>query len=115
MVAGFSNYGKSNVDVFAPGVRIWSTTPLNTYEYLQGTSMAAPAAAGVAATIRSQYPELSAAQVKQVIMDSGLPSKSPVILGGDSSNQDNFTNVSKSGKMVNMYNALIMADKMSRK
>ena len=115
MIAGFSNYGKSNVDVFAPGVKIWSTTPLNTYEYLQGTSMAAPAVAGVAATIRSYYPKLSAAQVKQVIMNSGLPSKSPVILAGDSSNQENFGNISKSGKMVNMYNALILADKMSRK
>lgn len=115
MVARFSNFGKSNVDVFAPGVKIWSTTPLNEYEYLQGTSMAAPAVAGVAATLRSQYPSLSASQVKQVIMNSGLPSKSPVILGGDSNNQDSFSNISKSGKMVNMYNALIMADKMSRK
>ncbi len=115
MIAGFSNYGKLNVDVFAPGVKIWSTTPLNTYEYLQGTSMAAPAVAGVAATIRSYYPKLSAAQVKQIIMDSGLTSKSPVILAGDASNQDNFGNVSKSGKMVNLYNALILADKMSRK
>lgn len=115
MIASFSNYGKMNVDVFAPGVKIWSTTPLNTYEYLQGTSMAAPAVAGVAATIRSYYPNLSAAQVKQIIMDSGLTSKSPVILAGDASNQDNFGNVSKSGKMVNLYNALILADKMSRK
>lgn len=115
MVANFSNYGKSNVDVFAPGVKIWSSTPLNNYEYLQGTSMAAPAVAGVAATIRSYYPNLSAAQVKQVIMDSGLTSKSPVILGGDASNQQNFSDISKSGKMVNMYNALILADKMSRK
>jgi subtilisin family serine protease len=115
MIANFSNYGKSNVDVFAPGVKIWSTTPLNTYEFLQGTSMAAPAVAGVAATIRSYFPKLSAAQVKQVIMDSGLTSNSPVVLGGDSSNQENFGNISKSGKMVNMYNALILADKMSRK
>jgi subtilisin family serine protease len=115
MIATFSNYGKSNVDVFAPGVRIWSTTPLNEYEYLQGTSMAAPAVAGVAATIRSYYPNLSAAQVKEVIMNSGLTSKSPVVLGGDSSNQENFGDISKSGKMVNMYNALILADKMSRK
>ena len=43
-----------------------------------------------------------------------MKSKTPVILGGDPSNQDNFTNISKSGKMVNLYNAIIMADKMSR-
>ena len=114
MVANFSNFGKSNVDVFAPGVKIWSTTPLNTYEFLQGTSMAAPAVAGVAAMIRSYYPGLSAKQVKQILMNSGLSSKTPVILGGEESNKDNFSNISKSGKMVNLYNALIMADKMSR-
>lgn len=114
LVANFSNYGVSNVDVFAPGVKIWSTTPLNTYEYLQGTSMAAPAVAGVAAVIRSQYPNLSAKQVKQILMNSGLSSNTPVVLGGDPSNQDKFNNITKSGKMVNMYNALIMASKMGQ-
>ncbi|MDC8005118.1 S8 family peptidase [Aureisphaera galaxeae] len=114
MVANFSNYGVSNVDAFAPGVKIYSTTPLNEYEYLQGTSMAAPAVAGVAATIRSYFPKLSAKQVKQILMNSGLTSKTPVILGGDASKQSNFNTISNSGKMVNLYNALIMADKMSR-
>lgn len=114
LVANFSNYGKINVDVFAPGVKIWATTPLNTYEYLQGTSMAAPAVAGVAAVIRSYYPKLSAAQVKQILMDSGLSTNIKVVVGGDASNTQSFSEISKSGKMVNMYNALIMADKMSK-
>lgn len=114
LVANFSNYGKINVDVFAPGVKIWSTTPLNTYEYLQGTSMAAPEVAGVAAMIRSYYPKLSAKQVKQIIMDSGITTNMDVVLGGDPSNTKPFSSISKSGKMVNMYNALIMADKMSK-
>ena len=114
MVASFSNYGVSNVDVFAPGVKIWSTTPLSTYEFMQGTSMAAPAVAGVAAVIRSQYPKLSAKEVKQILMNSGLTSKTPVVLGGDSANQDKFGSISKSGKMVNLYNALIMASKTSK-
>ncbi len=114
LVAIFSNYGKTNVDVFAPGVKIWSTTPLNTYEYLQGTSMASPEVAGVAAMIRSYYPKLSAKQVKQIIMDSGLTTNIKVVLAGEPSNTDSFANISKSGKMVNLYNALIMADKMSR-
>ncbi|MEH6764263.1 MAG: S8 family peptidase [Aequorivita antarctica] len=114
LVANFSNYGKTNVDVFAPGVKIWSTTPLNTYEFLQGTSMAAPEVAGVAAMIRSYYPNLTAKQVKHILMDSGLTTNTKVILGGEASNTDSFANISKSGKMVNMYNALIMADKMSK-
>ena len=113
LVAGFSNYGKTNVDVFAPGTKIWSTTPNNGYEYLQGTSMAAPAVAGVAAIIRSFYPKLTAEQVKQVIMDSGLSSTASVIVGEEKSNK-RFTELSKSGKMVNLYNALILADKVSK-
>lgn len=114
LVANFSNWGKTSVDLFAPGVKIWSTMPLNKYEYQQGTSMAAPAVSGVAATIRSYFPKLSAKEVKQVLMQSGLSSNTPVVLGGDESNQDNFKNISKSGKMVNLYNALILADKMSK-
>ncbi len=114
LVANFSNYGKTNVDVFAPGVQIWSTTPLSTYEFLQGTSMAAPEVAGVATMIRSYYPKLSAKQVKQIIMDSGLTTNTQVVLAGESSNTDSFENISKSGKMVNLYNALIMADTMSK-
>ncbi|MGI0106026.1 S8 family serine peptidase [Salinimicrobium sp. WS361] len=114
LIAGFSNYGKTNVDVFAPGTKIWSTTPNNEYEYLQGTSMAAPAVAGVAAVIRSFYPKLSDEQVKRVIMESGLTSNATVIIGGDPSNTMKFNQLSTSGKMVNLYNALILADKLSK-
>lgn len=114
MIANFSNYGKINVDVFAPGVKIWAPTPLNTYEFLGGTSMAAPGVAGVAAMIRSLYPKLTAIQVKHIILESGISPNIEVILGGDPSNTDMFPNISKSGKIVNMYNAIIMADKMSR-
>lgn len=115
MIAGFSNYGKSNVDVFAPGVRIYATVQNNEYEFLQGTSMASPAVAGVAAMLRSYFPELTAAQVKKIIMDSGVTTNINVILGGDESNQRPFSEISKSGKMVNMYNAFLMAEKMSKK
>lgn len=115
MIASFSNYGKSNVDVFAPGVRIYATIQNNEYEFLQGTSMASPAVAGVAAMLRSYYPELTAAQVKKIIMDSGVSTNINVILGGDESNQRPFSEISKSGKMVNMYNAFLMAEKMSKK
>ncbi|SHI68501.1 Subtilase family protein [Mesonia phycicola] len=112
LVARFSNYGQTNVDVFAPGTKIWSTTPNNEYQYLQGTSMASPAVAGVAAIIRSYYPKLSAAEVKEVIMKSGLATPQEVIVGGDADNVKPFAQLSVSGKMVNLYNALIMASKM---
>src|SRR5690606_28830594 len=85
MVASFSNYGSINVDVFAPGNRIYSTMPGNKYDFQGGTSMAAPAVAGVAALIRSYYPDLSASQVKRILMDSGLTTKAKVVVGGDAS------------------------------
>jgi len=69
--AAFSNYGKRNVDIFAPGVGILSTVPGSKYRPMGGTSMAAPAVAGVVALIRSYYPSLTAGQVKQIIMKSG--------------------------------------------
>ncbi len=109
MIANFSNYGQSNVDVFSPGVQIYSTTPENTYGYLDGTSMASPNTAGVAAMIRSYYPKLSAAQVKKIIMRSGLTTNTSIILGGNQNKQARFNEISKSGEMVNMYNAFKLA------
>lgn len=113
MVASFSNYGNINVDVFAPGDAVYSTMPNNKYDYQGGTSMAAPAVAGVAALIRSHYPKLKASQVKKIIMKSGLPIKTKVILAGDTSKTSTLDKISTSGKIVNAYNALIMAESVS--
>ncbi len=112
MIASFSNYGNKNVDIFAPGQDIYSTVPENKYEENSGTSMAAPAVAGLAALIRSQYPKLTAAQVKNVILNSGLQLNTKVVVGGDTGNIQSFSNVSKSGRIANAYNALIMASKL---
>ncbi len=109
LVADYSNYGKINVDIFAPGHDVFSTVPNNKYEFEGGTSMAAPAVAGVAALIRSQYPALKAAQVKKIILESGLSIKAKVILGGDETKTGSLNEISKSGKIVNAYNALLMA------
>jgi cell wall-associated protease len=114
VVATFSNFGKINVDVFAPGVKIYATGPNNEYKMLQGTSMAAPNVAGVAALIRSYYPKLSAKQVKHILMESGVAINTDVIVGGKSKDVRSFTALSKSGKIVNAYNALLMAEKMSK-
>ena len=115
VVADFSNYGKLNVDVFAPGVKIYASTPNNTYQFLQGTSMASPNVAGVAALIRSYYPTLSAKQVKHILMDSGTAITSKVTVGGDEKDSRQFSDLSKSGRIVNAYNAMVMAEKMTKK
>jgi len=113
LAASFSNYGKNNVDIFAPGLEIYSTVPKDEYESIQGTSMAAPEVAGVAALVRSYYPDLTANQVKNIIMDSGIEFKCPVIKPGTESSKVMFEDLSVSGKVLNAYNALVMAVKMS--
>jgi subtilisin family serine protease len=114
IAANFSNFGKLNVDVFAPGVKIYATTPENTYEFLQGTSMASPNVAGVAALIRSHYPKLSAAQVKRVLMESGIAIETKVRVGENPNDKKAFSELSKSGRIVNAYNALKMAEQLSK-
>jgi subtilisin family serine protease len=113
MIASFSNYGAMDVDIFAPGGDIYSTMPHNKYEFQSGTSMAAPEVSGIAALIRSYFPKLTAPEVKKIIMDSGLSTKISVILGGDPDNNASFGNISKSGKMANAYNALILASQVA--
>ena len=119
--ASFSNYGKLNVDVFAPGVQIYSTFPKNEYQKISGTSMASPEVAGVAALVRSYYPQLSASQVKHIIMNSGTKLDMEVLLPGSKSQENpegkkvKFSELSISGTIVNAYNALVLADKMVNK
>lgn len=113
MVADFSNFGATNVDIFSPGVKIYATIPDGKYKYEQGTSMAAPNAAGVAALIRSYYPNLKATQVKQIIMQSGTPIDL-VVNVGENGETKKFSEACVSGKIVNAYNALKMAEEMSK-
>ncbi|APG65953.1 peptidase S8 [Tenacibaculum todarodis] len=116
--ASFSNYGKINVDVFAPGVQVHSTTPEGEYKKFSGTSMASPATAGVAALVRSYYPQLSASQVKRILMNSGTKIDLEVLQPGSRSRENPkgklvpFSTLSVSGRVVNAYNALVMADQM---
>ena len=114
MIASFSNYGKQNVDIFAPGDGIYSTMPGDDYDFQGGTSMAAPAVAGVAALIRSYYPQLTAAQVKQVILQSGIAPAVSITLGGTEGEEKSLAEISKTGKIANLYNAIILADQVSK-
>jgi subtilisin family serine protease len=113
--APFSNYGKTNVDIFAPGVQIYSTVPKNEYAKYNGTSMASPEVAGVATLVRSFYPQLSASQVKHIIMNSGTKIDLEVLIPGEQGKKAHFSELSITGKVANAYNALVLADKMVNK
>jgi len=111
LAASFSNYGKENVDLFAPGVQIYSTAPGNEYQNAQGTSMASPVTAGVAALLLSYFPELTAVDVKDILMKSvrtfdGLM----VVKPGTKDEMVDFSALSVSGGIVNAYEAVKLAD-----
>ncbi|MCC7467542.1 MAG: S8 family peptidase [Saprospiraceae bacterium] len=109
-IASFSNYGKKNVDLFSPGVQLQSTVPDGKYGPASGTSMASPAAAGVAALIRSYYPELSAVQVKHIMENSVLKQDGEVIKPG-TTEKVKFSELCVSGGIVSATNAVALAEK----
>jgi len=117
LLADFSNYGKKTVDVFAPGVRINSTIPDSKYKEEQGTSMAAPVVAGLAAMIRSYYPNLSAAETKQIILESVVKPEQTVQvkISEEATKTVKFSDISVTGGIVNAYNAIIKAEEFSNK
>ncbi|MGV0830919.1 S8 family peptidase [Empedobacter brevis] len=99
--ASFSNFGKKSVDVFAPGQAIYSTVPNKDGEYKNedGTSMASPVVAGVAALVWAHYPKLTAIDIKQILMDS--VNKNP-----------SLADISVTGGVVDAYKAVQLAEKM---
>jgi subtilisin family serine protease len=111
--ANFSNFGKKNVDVFAPGVSIYSTIPGSKYASFDGTSMASPCTAGVAALIRSYFPDLTAAQVRTILMKSTTKVKKKVYLPG-TQKSIKLKKISVTGGVVNAFKAVKLADKMSK-
>lgn len=118
-VAGFSNYGKKEVDLFAPGVQIYSTIPGgNKYGSASGTSMAAPVVAGVAALVLSYYPNLNAQQLKEVLEKSAKPlpdSSRDVNKPGTQGELVPFSDLSATGGLINAYEALKLAASLEEK
>lgn len=116
LLASFSNFGYRSVDVFAPGVKINSTMPESTYKEQDGTSMAAPVVSGLAAVLRSYYPTLSAKEVKDIIIKSVTKVDQKVKIKVDGSNKKVYLDeISVSGGIVNLYNAIVEADKLLNK
>jgi subtilisin family serine protease len=108
LAATFSNYGQHTVDVFAPGVAITSTIPGNGYEPGNGTSMASPVVAGVAAVLKSYFPQLTPQDLKRIIMQSVATLHTMVYKPGTRQLVD-FATLSKTGGIVNLYEAVKLA------
>jgi subtilisin family serine protease len=108
-VGSFSNYGKNSVDLFAPGVKIYSTTPDNSYEDLQGTSMACPATSGVAAMLMAYFPELSAVQVRDILRQSTRRFDGLKVIKPGTKDEVPFETLSATGGLVNAYEAVKLA------
>lgn len=109
----YSNYGKANVDLFAPGSDIYSTVPNDGYDFKSGSSMAAPVVSGVAALLLSYFPQLTAKQVRMILIESAYKPQQTV-------NRPQtkipvpFSSLSASGGIVNAYNAVKMAIELTR-
>lgn len=114
LAASFSNFSKSGVDLFAPGVDIYSTVPGSKYEKNSGTSMAAPTVAGVAALLLAYYPELKATQVKQILKDSVYDKADQEVNKPGAEEVIPFGELSKTGGVVNAYKAIQLAESMTR-
>jgi cell wall-associated protease len=110
LAATFSNYGKRNVDVFAPGVKVTSIDKDAEFNTADGTSFASPITAGIAALILEYYPKLSARQVKQIILKSATPLTGTMVLKpGSTTEKVDFASLSKTGGIVNAYKAILIA------
>jgi subtilisin family serine protease len=113
LAAPFSNYGREQVDVFAPGVDILSTKVGGGYERNSGTSMAAPVVSGLAALIMAYYPNLSAAEVKRTILESATKRGDVMVVKPGAEEKVPFGSLSTTGGVVNAYEALRMAARLA--
>ena len=114
LAAEFSNYSKRQVDVFAPGVQIYSTLPGSTYGTESGTSMASPVTAGVAAVLKSYFPSLTAVQLKDIIRRSAQVHHTQVLVPGSTTKKVDFATLSNTGGVVDLYEAIKLAETMAK-
>ena len=106
LAADFSNYGNKSVDIFAPGQDIYNAIPNNKYKKLDGTSMAAPMVSGVAAMLKSYYPQLSMKQIKEIILKSSKYYGNTMQRLPGSEQTIKFKQLSRSGAIVDLLRAI---------
>jgi cell wall-associated protease len=117
LVTNFSQFGRKTVDLFAPGTAIYSTIPGNQYDTENGTSFACPVVVGVAVLLKSYFPKLTAKQIKEIIVKSVYKPDVMVVPPARAgfTNKVPFSYLSKSGGIVNAYNAVKLADEITKK
>jgi subtilisin family serine protease len=113
LVANFSNFGQQEVDLFSPGHDVYSTVPFNEYKLLSGTSMAAPVASGVAALVWAYHPDLSAVQLKEILSESSVDLSKKKVKRPSDGKKVKFGTLSRTGGIINAYNAFKLADTYS--
>jgi subtilisin family serine protease len=114
LAAVFSNYGQTKVDVFAPGFEIYNTVPQSSYMKLQGTSMAAPMVAGVAAMLKSYFPTMTMAEIKDVMLKSSVSYKGKKHMKPGTEDLVDFASLSVTGAVVNVKNAVKMCKEIEK-
>ena len=113
LAAPFSNYSDEVIDIFAPGADINSTVPGAGYKKLSGTSMAAPVVSGVAAILKSYFPQLSASQLKDVIVSSARQYEGLKVKLRRNPVKVLFSDLSKSGGVIDLINAFKRAGEVT--
>jgi subtilisin family serine protease len=113
LAAPFSNFGRTRVDVFAPGVAVLSSVPGDEFEREDGTSMAAPVVTGVAALLLAYFPNLTAADVRRILLESATPHGDRTVPQPGSGAPVPFGALSVTGGVVNAYQAVLRALEMT--
>ncbi|MDX1446416.1 S8 family peptidase [Lishizhenia sp.] len=120
LAASFSNYGQTNVDVFAPGLEIYNTVQGDTtYLAIQGTSMASPMVAGAAAFLKSYFPELTMLQIKNILLETAKTYEDLEVIKPGASTRDlnnietiAFSKLSVTGGTIDLLEATKAAKKL---
>jgi len=112
--SSFSNFGQKGVDVFAPGSEIYNSVPQSDYMVLQGTSMACPMVSGVAAMLKSYFPEMTMKEIADVILETATDYKGVQQTHPETKEMVDFGTLSVTGGVVNVYAAVLKCLEMEK-
>lgn len=114
LASSFSNFGSKGVDVFAPGSEIYNSVPQSEYQTLQGTSMACPMVSGVAALLKSYFPDMSMKEIKEVILSTAKSYKGKMQYKPGTKDEIDFGTLSVTGGVVDVFAAVKACLKMEK-